>query len=355
MALTIVLALLVLIFILITVLPFVRSDFWTFRILEYPRLQKLALGLSILIAVVATRTQTEDYFWWLLLPAIACLVYLLIKIVPYTTFYPKEMKRVRNGDKDKQIKVFTGNVLQDNNEYGKLLKQIKEKDPDVIFLVETDKNWENGMKELEKEYSFSLKAPLDNTYGLLFYTRLKVQEAQINYIVDKEIPSVEAILLLPDGQPFKVFGLHPKPPVPEESLYSTAKDKELMKVAFKVKELDLPCIVMGDLNDVAWSYVTELFRKVSGLLDPRRGRGFYSTFSANHWWMRFPLDYIFCSSHFGLVKMRKLPHNGSDHFSMFIHLQYHPVLKHTQEEPTADAEETKEAAERAGAAVPHED
>ena len=71
---------------------------------------------------------------------------------------------------------------------------------------------------------------------------------------------------------------HPEPPVPGENLYSTAKDKELMKVALKAKECKLPCIVFGDLNDVAWSHTTELFRKTSELLDPRRGRGFYSTF-----------------------------------------------------------------------------
>jgi endonuclease/exonuclease/phosphatase (EEP) superfamily protein YafD len=147
--------------------------------------------------------------------------------------------------------------------------------------------------------------------------------------------------------------LHPKPPVPDEALYSTAKDKELMKVALKIENYKDPCIVMGDLNDVAWSYVTELFRKVSGLLDPRRGRGFYSTFSANHWWMRFPLDYIFCSSHFGLISMHRMPHNGSDHFAMFIHLQYHEELKYKQEEPEADRKEKEDAVEKATTSTVH--
>jgi len=40
------------------------------------------------------------------------------------------------------------------------------------------------------------------------------------------------------------------------------------------------------------SYATDCLEKQVNLLDPRR-EGFYSTFSANHWYMRFPLDYVF--------------------------------------------------------------
>ena len=208
------------------------------------------------------------------------------------------------------------------------------------------------MQELEARYSFTLKAPLSNTYGLLFYSRFPLKNESIRFIVEDDIPSVCATVIMPSGVEVQLYGLHPKPPVPKESLFSTAKDKELMKVAFEVEKIEKPCVVMGDLNDVAWSYVTELFRKVSGLLDPRRGRGFYSTFSANHWWMRFPLDYIFCSSHFGLLSMNRMPHNGSDHFAMFIHLQYQPVLKAVQKEPEADEKELTDAVEKATAPVP---
>ena len=186
---------------------------------------------------------------------------------------------------------------------------------------------------------------------MLFYSRLAIAEGSIRYLVDYEIPSLEATLELPSGQPVKVWGLHPKPPVPGEDNRSTAKDKEIMKIAFKVKKEKLPVIVMGDLNDVAWSYVTELFRKTSGLLDPRRGRGFYSTFSANNWFMRFPLDYVFCSVEFGLIKMKKLKHNGSDHFPMFSHFIFDPSLKTIQEKPRADAEEMEKAQEKAGQSV----
>jgi endonuclease/exonuclease/phosphatase (EEP) superfamily protein YafD len=227
-------------------------------------------------------------------------------------------------------------------------------DPDLVFLVETDEVWADGVKELDGRYPYTIKQPLDNTYGLLFYSRLPVRNDRLLFRVDPEVPSVELEVQLPSGTWVKVFGLHPKPPVPGESLYSTAKDKELMKVAFEVEHEQKPCIVMGDLNDVAWSHVTQLFRKVSGLLDPRRGRGFYSTFSANSRIMRFPLDYIFCSAHFGLIRMQRMPNNGSDHFAMFIHLQFDASLVRKQDTPDADQEEKEEAAEKALGTAPEE-
>jgi endonuclease/exonuclease/phosphatase (EEP) superfamily protein YafD len=120
-----------------------------------------------------------------------------------------------------------------------------------------------------------------------------------------------------------------------------------MKVALKVRENKLPCMVFGDLNDVAWSYTTTLFRKTSELLDPRRGRGFYSTFSAKSRFMRFPLDYIFCSKDFGLISMKRMPKNGSDHFAIVTELAYQPALQSQQHAPHADKDELVEAKETA--------
>lgn len=342
----IVLSILSLLMILSVVMSMVHKSYWVFRVLEYPRLQKLAIIIPL--TVTWLYYQPFDHLATTLVFAGLCIsiAYLVYKISPYTFLNRREMKKVKP-DQGNTIRVFAANVYQHNRCYDQMLAQIRKADPDIIFLLETDHGWERAVNDLSETHPYTLREALDNTYGLLFFSRYRMLHGKVVHLVKPDIPSIEAVIVLPSGQKVQLYGLHPEPPVPGENLYATAKDKELMKVALKVREHELPCIVFGDLNDVAWSHTTELFRKTSELLDPRRGRGFYSTFSAKSWFIRFPLDYIFCSEDFGLVRMYRMPKNGSDHFAVVTELCYRQALRKVQEPPKADQEELQEAKETA--------
>lgn len=327
-------------------LSMVHKSYWVFRVLEYPRLQKLVLMVPITALWLYVGPFSNGMHTILFVLLCLSIVYLVYKISPYTFLNRKEMKQVAVGSGE-PLGIFAANVFQENRKYHILLGQVKQTNPDIVFLLETDSGWEEAMRPLEKEYPYILKAPLGNTYGLLFYSRFAFESGKVQYLVKSDIPSIDVILKLPSGRRVQLYGLHPEPPVPGENLHSTAKDKELMKVALKVRDCELPCIVFGDLNDVAWSQTTALFRKTSELLDPRRGRGFYSTFSAKSWLIRFPLDYIFCSTDFGLIRMKRMPANGSDHFAIYTQLAYLQKLAHEQEAPSASSKDIKEAADTA--------
>jgi endonuclease/exonuclease/phosphatase (EEP) superfamily protein YafD len=123
------------------------------------------------------------------------------------------------------------------------------------------------------------------------------------------------------------------------------RDAELLLVGKRVCEAKLPVVVCGDLNDVAWSRTTRLFQKTSRLVDPRKGRGLFSTFHARVPGFRFPLDHIFHSLTFRLVTMRRLPYVGSDHFPVYAMLSLEPTAGREQEAPAAHGADEQEARE----------
>lgn len=102
------------------------------------------------------------------------------------------------------------------------------------------------------------------------------------------------------------------------------RDTELLIIAKRIRESRNPTIVAGDLNDVGWSVTSKLFRKYSGLVDPREGRGLFNTYNVSVPLLRYPLDHIFHSREFGLLSLKKLEDIGSDHYPLLIRLNFEP-------------------------------
>jgi len=328
-----------------TLIPFIRHDYWIFRVFEYPRLQKLVLNFFLMvISLWFWPVEIHQLIGFVLL--VVNLVYLIYLVLPFTVFGVKQIVSSTKTEGENNISLLVANVYQDNRDSKKYLQLIEQCNPAVVLMVETNLWWQQQMDQIGGSYPHQLKMPLENTYGMIFYSRLELRNGSINFLVEDDIPSIQVDVKLKSGQWLRLYCLHPEPPVPQENPRSTERDKEILMVAKMSKECELPVIVMGDLNDVAWSYTTELFGKVSGLLDPRRGRGFFNSFNAKYFFLRFPLDHIFCSADFTLSGIKRMNSCGSDHFPMCINFQYSPALKKLNNEPVADAADIELAEEK---------
>ncbi|MCF0048714.1 endonuclease/exonuclease/phosphatase family protein [Dyadobacter sp. LJ53] len=334
------------IIVLFSIIPLIRHDFWAFRVFEYPRLQKLLLNLLILILYVSLFPISGMFETIFTAVVSANVFYLVYQIFPFTFFARKALLKASAQDQENQIRIISSNVFQDNRNTAGCLAMLEKHDPDLILLLETDQYWNEGTKKLQEKYPYQVLVPLENTYGMLLYSKLELVDSEVRYLVDNEIPSIKAQVKLSSGKMVQLYCVHPTPPVPGENMYSTERDKELLLVAKEVKGKNMPTIVVGDLNDVAWSYTTNLFTKISGLLDPRKGRGFFNTFHAKYPFLRFPLDHVFCSTDFKLISLKRLENFNSDHFPILIALQYEKQADLEQEEPEADEEEKELAEEK---------
>lgn len=319
-----------------TILPLIRCDQWFIRGWDFPKIQLFSLGSAALAALVFFTLYSEPNTWnWLILIGLTLsMLSLGIRMARYTFLYKHE---VLPGSAVNGIRIIVSNVLMTNRDSEKLLALVRHHQPDLFVTLEVDQWWEGELSKLDDLFPHGVNVPQDDTYGMILRSRTPLIDPKVDFIVRKEIPSIHTKIKLTDGSLVHVHAVHPKPPFPDEDTTSTDRDAELLVVGKRVEEHGGATIVLGDLNDVAWSRTTRLFQKISGLLDPRVGRGFYSTFHAGHWFMRWPLDHVFISDHFRVRHVERLPFVGSDHFPIYADLSFEPYGRHAQEAPDDDS------------------
>lgn len=330
-----------------TALPEWRRQSWWVRVADFPRLQVAAALAAVLVAHVLA-------FGWAASAAVtafravlaACLALQVWRILPYTRLARCEVKQSAQAEPRAPLRLMFANVLQPQRHSETLLALVREHDPDIVLALETDAWWQRQLSPLVDRYPHHVQLPQDNTYGMLLFSRLPLQDVEVSYLVQPDVPSIHCTVALADGAAVRLHCLHPRPPAPGEHPDSVPRDAELLVVGKAIKQDPRPTVVMGDLNDVAWSHTSRLFRRISGLLDPRCGRGFYNTFHAGHRLLRYPLDHFFHSNDFRLVAFRRLPAFGSDHFPVWIHLSHEPQAESDQPEAHADSADKDEAREK---------
>lgn len=330
----------------LTFLPLWKNPAWWVRGLDFPRLQLCVLAFALLLAQALLLPYSEPLQIMISVLVVGCLAYQAWWIIPYTRLWRPEVNTADTSRDRPRIRVMAANVLTPNRQADKLKALVRKHRPDVLVTLETDHWWEAQLEELAGEYPHSIRCPLDNLYGMHVWSRLPLENAETCFLVEDDVPSMHAKVRLNEQVAIRMHFLHPAPPSPTENDESTERDIELLVVAKSVQddERDTPIIVTGDLNDVAWSANTRLFRKISGLLDPRIGRYMVNSFHAQHWFLRWPLDHLFHSHHFQLIHIQRLPQFGSDHFPVLVELQYDPAS--AQQSLRGDAADELEADEK---------
>lgn len=292
-----------------TFLPMWNTNIWWIRVLDFPRLQIAVAGISVLFAALFLSGANRTIVTVLMLAACG---YQLWRIFPYTSFDAVEMELAASAPDE--IKILSSNVLMENTRHDLLLDLIEKFDPDIVLLMETGRTWIDAVEPALARYSTVLREPRDDHYGMVFATRLAVDEARIVRLTPSDTPSVFAQLAGPDGTTFRFVGLHPRPPTPGVS--TQQRDAQIYYAAGFAAKSGVPLIATGDFNDVAWSDTSQSFKHVGRYLDPRIGRGFFATFDADRPWLRFPIDQFYVTPDVAVVSIERRGYIGSDHFPM---------------------------------------
>jgi endonuclease/exonuclease/phosphatase (EEP) superfamily protein YafD len=345
--------------ILATLLPVHKAETWWVRACDFPRSQIAILTAATLAGILAF-TEMNALSLLLAFALLVCLGIQLAVILPYTRVWPVEVKRTEALAGRRTLSLVIANVLMENRELDRLKEIIWTNDPDLVLAVEADEWWCAHLEGALPHHPFRIAHPLPNTYGMMLLSRLELVDPQVRFLLKPDIPSIRTGVRLRSEEVIMLYGLHPEPPSPTEADTSLPRDAELVLAGREIAESDDPTIVAGDLNDVAWSHTSRLFRRISRMLDPRVGRGMYNTYHAGYQFLRWPLDHVFVSDAFLLRGLKRLPAFGSDHFPILIAVDHAPAAKAVQDAPQPDADDRAEARDKlmradateAGKAVP---
>lgn len=332
--------------ILVSFLPAWQADHWWVRTWDYPRLQVAALLLLVLLLLFWLKLDRRRGFWALVAGAVAALVWQASHFLAFLPFLPKAVPDAGTCDPGRRLTVLNANVLLTNRDHHMVSAMVAKHRPDVLLLLETGPDWEQALAPLARDYPHRLAEPVPNTYGMILLSRLPMAGA-ILHRVQPGVPSAKALVTLPGGEQVIVHALHPEPPLPGDD--SGERDAELVLVGREVRDDGRAAIVVGDLNDVAWSRTSRLFKRVAGMGDPRVGRGFYPTFTARYPLLRWPLDHLFVTPHFSMTAIDVLGDIGSDHFPILFGLCLERPASERRAAPAAgpatEAEASEELAE----------
>lgn len=328
-----------------TILSTLRLHHVWVRVCDFPRFPITALGFIALALWLAGGGSSRDSrpdaaFGAALVLALALQLW---RILPFTPLWPKEVHKATDASAP-VIGMVVSNVHVANRNIEALAAFIDAQEPDLVLLLECDAWWLDQLKRKLVDYPHSVLHPRDDAYGMALYSKLELVQPHIRFISGDDSPSIHTGLRLKNGDLFRVHGLHP-PPAPKYAAHAA----ELVFLGRELTQDVLPCIVAGDINDVAWARTTRLFCSVSGLLDPRIGRGPLPTFPVHFSLLRFPLDHVFLSPEFRLIEFGRGPDIGSNHFPLFFKVSYEPTLA-SEQEPEIAGDSKAKADELAAAA-----
>ncbi|MFK7891267.1 MAG: endonuclease/exonuclease/phosphatase family protein [Granulosicoccus sp.] len=304
-----------------TLLPLsVRREWWI-RSMDFPRVQIVALCIGWLFVSILFIQTLSPLMLTSGVVVTTVLLYQCHWIYPHTPLHDVEVQALQWERKPATpvIKILSSNVLMTNRQAEPLKKLVLEHKPDILVTLESDQWWQDELDTLN-QFPHRIACPLDNLYGMHVYSRFELLNSQIHYRVEDDKPSMSMQVRINKHNDVAMHVMHPAPPAPGENAESTERDVELIMLARELQGHTQPTIVAGDLNDVAWSATTRLLRQISGLHDPRIGRGVFNTFHAHFRFIRWPLDHVFVSSHFRLIDLQTLPDIGSDHFPLLAEL-----------------------------------
>jgi endonuclease/exonuclease/phosphatase (EEP) superfamily protein YafD len=290
---------------IVTTFPFFHLDGYLFEIISHFPLQYFTIGLIGIIIFFKHRA-----FFFLILSAFVFLGNGYI-LSDYPLFASAKVTTETNP------KVLLANVLTSNTHYEEFVSLIKSKKPNVVIVLEANREWVKALDPLNEIYPYRTGVAREDNFGIILLSNLPLINSDSEPLAVGETLSVKTDFQI-GNKVVTVIGVHTLPPI--SSSYYDLRNHQLQSIASIARKNNLPTIVLGDLNTTIWAMSFQRFLAQSGLTNPRRNFGIIPTWPTHLPMLYIPIDHILTSKSVDVVNLESVPIVGSDHRGLIAEL-----------------------------------
>lgn len=279
--------------------------FWLFELVVHFRFQYLFVSFGLLFLT--------SYHKKLVL----ILLNLLLIFINFWEISALQIPQPRPFQSRPDFTVLHINVLNINQSYELIEKEIKHYQPDMLFLQEFTEDLEEHLKVLKKGYPYQKLLAKSNSFGIAIYSKLPLDSVQILVLDDSNRPSILAQIEIKKKK-IHILSTHPPPPI--SFRFFAERDELFRKIIQMRSQFGANFILIGDLNITSFSPIFKKLLKQTGLRDSRQGFGLQNTFPATNSLLRIGIDHCLVSHKISVLKREVGRNVGSNHLPIYLEL-----------------------------------
>jgi endonuclease/exonuclease/phosphatase (EEP) superfamily protein YafD len=298
--------------VLSTLIASAAGSAWIADLAVHFRLQYAALGLLAFVLFAAARRPA-----W---AAVALFIAIANGLIaaPLLVSRPAASSVLARAEDGVPVRLAFVNVFHGNDDFRRVLAFVHAEKPDAVVFAEVDAEWRKQLAALKKDYPHEFATQGRWGRGLLLLSRVPLQNAARLKVSNDAEPPLVATLMLQEGKPLQVIGMHANWPFGLRS--QTSRDDQLAELARAAQVTPRPLVVLGDLNVSPFSGHFQALLSVGRLVSAATGFGWQPT------WPEFmppagiQIDHALVSPGVQVREFRRGAQVGSDHLPVVVDL-----------------------------------
>ncbi len=288
----------------VVVLPLLSDIYWAFELPGHFRAQFAVVALLTTLGLVVVRAWQHAVLGFILCAVIAGPV--LFLWVPSRS----------SDESESTLDVLSLNVsLYGRNAevVGQLIQRLE---PDIVGLVEVDREWVKDLGSLDDAYPYRLVEPPGRRAGAALLSKFPLGAPEIRPLADTRLLAASVRL---DRHVVAVGVVHTASPLGRER--AALRDQQLTALSvLGNRDPSRDLVLMGDFNTSPWSLAFRRLTTQTGLRDAAAGFGYHPTWPVRWPLIGIPIDHYLVSDGISVREFATVGPTGSDHLAIHARL-----------------------------------